>query len=175
LPGENRRPEPRRVSPPRWEGGRSRTLVCANWKEEEEPHQERAWTFSCAHDHGGRWKTKAEAEKGIGSFRELLEFGETESVKASRGSEVRWSDQAETRRIEIQRRLKVEEGMPQRDRRQLKFELERNRAALNPPAVGKRSCPDTGASAPPPSKKAPVHNEKLTAAHAEWRVRVMKH
>ena len=85
--------------------------------------------FSCAHDHGGRWNTKAEAEKGIKSFRELPGFGETENVKALRGSEVRWSDQAETRRIEIQRRLKVEEGMSQRDRRQLKFELERDRVS----------------------------------------------
>jgi hypothetical protein len=65
---------------------------------------------------------------------------------------VRWSEQAEARRVEMQLRLKREEGLSRRDRRQLKFELERDRAALNPPAVGKRPFPDTGASAPPPSK-----------------------
>jgi hypothetical protein len=137
------------------------------------------WIFSCSHNHGGRWKTEAEADKGIRSFRELLEFGETENVKTLRGSEVRWSDQAEARRVEMQLRLKREEGMSQRDRRQLKFELERDRAVLNPPAVSKRSCPETPATAPPPPKrvpkKAPVHDEKLTAAYVGWRVRIMKH
>ena len=109
------------------------------------------WIFSCSHNHGGRWKTEAEADKGIRSFRELLEFGETENVKTLRGSEVRWSDQAEARRVEMQLRLKREEGMSQRDRRQLKFELERDRAVLNPPAVAKR-CPDA-ATGPPFSKR----------------------
>jgi hypothetical protein len=118
------------------------------------------WTFSYAHYHGGGGGgTKAVAEKGKKSFRELLDFGETKNVKALRGSEVRWSDQAETRRIEIQRRLKAGEGTPRRERRQLGFDVtlswnvERDRAVLNPTAVSKRSCPKKAASAPPPASK----------------------
>ena len=111
------------------------------------------WIFSCAHSHGGRYATKKEAEGHINSFRELLEFGETQNVKELRGTQVRWSDKAEARRVEMQLRLKRETSMTQRERRNIKFELERDRALLNPTAVGKRSCPDTGTSAAQPPKK----------------------
>ena len=90
------------------------------------------WVFSCAHSHGGRYATKKEAEGHINSFRELLEFGETQNVKELRGTQVRWSDKAEARRVEMQLRLKRETSMTQRERRNIKFELERDRALLNP-------------------------------------------
>jgi hypothetical protein len=66
----------------------------------------------------------------------LLEFGETQNVKELRGTHVRWPDKAEARRVEMQLRLKREENLSSRDRRQLKYGLERDRKLLNPPAVG---------------------------------------
>jgi hypothetical protein len=122
------------------------------------------WTFSCGHDHGGRWKTKVGAENGIVSFRELLEFGETANVKDLRGTQVRWSDKAEARRIEVQRRLKVEEGMSARERRKLKFELERDRAILNPTARIKRGCPDAAIDPPPLSVSPKSHRSTTRSA-----------
>jgi hypothetical protein len=79
----------------------------------------------------------------------------------------------------MQLRLKREESLSSRDRRQLKHELERDRKLLNPPAVAKkRACPNaaTGSSSSERvAKKAPVQDAKLTASCIGWRVRIMKH
>jgi hypothetical protein len=125
--------------------------VCAQDGRKRTPRRKTlASGHSAARTHVGEGHaTKKDAEGGINSFRELLEFGETQNVKElRRGTHVRWSDKAEARRFEMQLRLKREENLSSRHRGQLKHELERDRKLLNPPAVAKRACPDAATGSP---------------------------